>query len=147
MVRGATEANAGRGSTAALIREYTQTQNQLRYGNRLGDAQMQAASDSVAENLLRDVLGEATDGWPAGQVPDITRIAESDARAVGKTLFNRDPSDTAAELQQNAAWSGTLLFSLLGSDQTGRLLGTGASGQLDTLNDVRDVLFAYVSPD
>ena len=48
-------------------------------------------------------------------------------------------------LFRSSAWSGALLFSLLRSDQTGRLLGTGTEGQLDTLNDLRDVLFAYVS--
>lgn len=144
-LRGATEANADRGSMAALIREYTQTQNQLRYGTRLTVPQMQAASDAVAEGMLADVLGERASEWKRGDVPDITRIAEADAKAVGKSLFNRSLTDTAAELQQNSAWSGTLLFSLLRSDQTGRLLGTGTSGQLDTLNDLRDVLFAYVS--
>ena len=146
-LRGATEANADRGSMAALIREYTQTQSQLRYGTRLSGPQMQAASDAVAEGMLADVLGEKASEWKRGDVPDITRIAVADATAVGGALFGadagRDPLDTA--FAANAAWSGTLLFSLLRSDQTGRLLATGTSGQLDTLNDLRDVLFAYLS--
>ena len=40
-LRGATEANANRGSMAALIRAYTDTQYRLRYGKGITDAQMQ----------------------------------------------------------------------------------------------------------
>ncbi len=144
-LRGATEANAGRGSLSALIRSYSATQYQLRYGVQMPDGRMQEASDAVAENLLRDLLGEpqADDGWPVGQVPDIGRIADADATAVGRVLFNIQ-GDTAAP-PSNSAWSGALLFSLLRSDQTNRLLGAGTAGTLDTLSDLRDVLFAFVS--
>ncbi len=149
-LRGAAEANADRGAFSDLIRTYTETQYQLRYGTTLPAGKMQEASDAVARNLLADLMGdndkpESPIRWPQGQVPDIGRIAFADARAVGAILFNRDLNDTAAELQQNSAWSGALLFSLLNSNQTGRLLNTGSSGTLDTLNDVRDVLYAAAS--
>lgn len=144
-LRGATEANAGRGAMSALIRAYTDTQHRLRYGTTAGE--MQEASDEVAKNLLKDLLGESDDGWPVGQVPDISRIADADASAVGEALFGpasgHDPQDTA--FLNNSAWSGTLLFSLLRSDQTNRLLGAGTAETLDTLSDVRDVLYAFVS--
>ncbi len=143
-LRGATEANAGRGAMSALIRAYTESQYQLRYGTVLDAAQMQVASNAVASNLLKDLLGENPQ-WPAGQVPDITRIAFADATAVGSVLFDIDKTDTAAADQQNSAWSGALLFSLLGSDQTGRLASTGTAGAVDTLNDLRDVLYAAMS--
>ena len=142
-LRGATEANADRGAMAALIRTYTDTQYQLRYGVPMPAGKMQEASNEIAKRLLSDLVGDNPLEWPKGQVPDIARIALADARAVGAVLFNGDLNDTAAELQQNSAWSGSLLFSLLRSDQTGKLVSTGASGSIDTLNDVRDVLYAY----
>jgi len=149
-LRGATEANAGRGAMSALIREYTAKQIELRYGKTITDAQMQLASDQVARNLIRDLIGPATDEWPTGKVPDIERIARADATAVGTVLFStqygmpgRDDSDTP--LTSNAAWSGTLLFGLLRSDQAGRLVNQGNLGQLDTLTDLRDVLYAHRS--
>ncbi|HRK56996.1 MAG TPA: calcium-binding protein, partial [Burkholderiaceae bacterium] len=142
-LRGATEANAGRGAMAALIRAYTETQYQLRYGTALPGGLMQVASNAVAQNLIDDLLGRNAPLWPAGQVPDIARIAEADAVAVGTQLFGI-AGDTSAP-PTNSAWSGTLLFTMLGSDQTGRLIGAGAAGALDTLNDVRDILFAAVA--
>jgi Ca2+-binding RTX toxin-like protein len=144
---GATEANSNRGAMSMLIREFTATQYRLRYGKELAAGQLQAASDAVAEGMLADILGdsESIDGWPRGKIPDIDRIARADATAVGRVLFNTDPNDTAAELQSNAAWAGALLFTPLRSDQTGRLIGTGTPDTLDTLNDLRDVLYAAVS--
>ncbi|MES2634685.1 MAG: putative Ig domain-containing protein [Pseudomonadota bacterium] len=144
-LRGAAEANSGRGAFSELIRSYTTTQYQLRYGESLSAGKMQEASNAVAQNLIDDLLGRNAPVWPKGQVPDIDRIGLADATAVGQVLFNRDPSDTAAELQQNSAWSGSLLFSLLNSNQTNRLVSTGVSGSIDTLNDVRDVLYAAVA--
>ena len=141
-LRGATEANAGRGAMSELIRAYTSTQAQLRYGVNVGAIDMQRASDAVAKNLLRDLFGERA-GTNRGEVPSITQIAVQDANAVGEILFKRDESDTA--FTRNSAWSGTLLFSLLRSDQTGRLTSTGNGSSIDTLNDWRDVLYAYKS--
>ncbi|WGT63742.1 putative Ig domain-containing protein [Variovorax paradoxus] len=144
-LRGATEANAGRGTMAELIRTYTETQYQLRYGAAVPSGKMQEASDAVAQNLLDDLLGR-NPPWPIGQVPDIDRIGQADATAVGRVLFNADPLDTAAEGQQNSAWAGALLFGPLGNDQTGRLTSTGSSTSgVDSLNDLRDVLYAAVS--
>lgn len=143
-LRGATEANANRGAFSALIRAYTETQSQLRFGVKPDGLTMQAASNQIAENLMRDLLGESPD-WQIALVPDINRIAKADATAVGEALFNQDQQDTSAALKQNSAWSGTLLFSILGSNQTGRLTSTGMTSGLDTLNDLRDVLYACVS--
>lgn len=44
-LRGATEANAGRGAMAELIRTYTATQYRLRYGAAITPQQMQQASN------------------------------------------------------------------------------------------------------
>ena len=73
---------------------------------------MQEASNEIAKRLLSDLVGDNPLEWPKGQVPDIARIALADARAVGAVLFNGDLNDTAAELQQNSAWSGSLLFTV-----------------------------------
>jgi len=141
---GATEANAGRGAFSALIRGYTETQSQLRYG----DAQsglMQAASDAVARAVIDDVRG-VEDVTKRGLIPSIGEIADQDAVQVGTVLFSRTDGDTAHPNRRNAAWSGALLFSLLNSDQTGRLTSTGASATaVDTANDWRDVLFSLIS--
>ncbi|MGE0098240.1 MAG: hypothetical protein AB7S86_07805 [Hydrogenophaga sp.] len=74
-------------------------------------------------------------------------INASDARAVGRVVFGPEngKSDSDIAFTQNSAWSGTLLFGLLGSNQNGRLMGTGTAGQIDALNDVRDVFYAYLS--
>ena len=139
--KGATEANAGRGAFSTLIREYTNAQYAMRVG---GTPNTQAASDAVAINVLDDLFGRNT---PAtrGIVPTIDQIAANDARAVASTLFGANKLDTA--FTQNAAWSGTLLFSLLNSNQTGRLIASGSSISLDTVNDWRDVLFAKIALD
>lgn len=146
-LRGATEANAGRGSMSELIRVYSDTQAQLRYGENISVKQMQEASDEVAKNLLKNLFGEGDNGLDDyAQIPDIVTISEDDAKAVGKILFNRNVNDTAAEEQANSAWSGTLLFTQLTSDQSYRLMSTGDDKlAVDSLNDWRDVLYAYVS--
>jgi Ca2+-binding RTX toxin-like protein len=143
-LRGATEANADRGSMAAIIRDFTNEEYRLRYGSNASEDDMQRASDTVAGNLIADLLGERR-GWVRGDVPDIDRIAFSDATGVGEVLFNADRDDTAAEKGQNSAWAGTLLFNLLRNDQTGRLYSTADGDELDTLNDFRDVLYAASS--
>lgn len=134
-LRGATEANAGRGSMSALIREYTAAQIRLRYGQTVEITDMQRASDAVAKKLIEDLLGE-TDQWPRGKVPDIERIANRDALAVGEVLFrtvgglpSRDDNDTPAT--QNSAWSGALLFGLLKSDQAMRLMAIEDTNRID----------------
>ena len=67
-LRGATEANAGRGSMSALIRSYSESQYQLRYGASVPIGKMQEASDEVARNLINDLLGNNRPTWPRGHV-------------------------------------------------------------------------------
>jgi|JI10StandDraft_1071094.scaffolds.fasta_scaffold26575_5 serralysin len=142
-LRGATQANKGEGAFSDLIRGYTNTQYQLRYKEVLSDEKMQEASNKVAENLIRDLLGEGE--YIRGTVPAIEVIAKADAPGVGFILFNGDKEDTPAEKKANSAWSGTLLFEILTSDQTYRLVSTGDTQKIDTLADLRDVLFAHQS--
>jgi Ca2+-binding RTX toxin-like protein len=146
-LRGATEANAGRGSMSELIRVYSSTQAMLRYGETVSESKMQEASNEVAKNLLKYLFDEVNDNEDTyAIIPKIEDIADKDATAVGKILFNRDSNDTAASEEANSAWSGTLLFTQLTSDQSYRLMSKGDNPlAVDSLNDWRDVLYAYVS--
>lgn len=130
---GAAQVNAGQGIFSEFIRTFTNRQGELRYGEAFSDDEMQLASNQVAINAINNMR---VDGW---ELPNLQTIAEADAAGVGETLFYSDPNDSAST--QNSAWSGTILFSMLGSDQTGKLLG--GDNQFNTLNDLRDVLFAY----
>ena len=144
--RGAEEANSGQGAYAALIRTYTERQMQLRgldYTSQL----IQDASNRVAEKAVLDFLGMAgtdrllSDGsW---LLPSMADIANNDATGVGEVLFDSlSIDDTARSDTQNSAWSGTVLFSALNSDQTDRLMAAGGAG-FDVLDDLKNILFAY----
>lgn len=135
-LQGASQANTGSGVYATLIRAYTQAQAQLRMGAPVSDALMQSASNAVGDALF------ATIQSLGGQVPNIGTIAEDDATAVGNTIFKPTIPNDSASLS-NAGWSGTLLFSMLGSDQTSRLLANQSG--VTKLDDLRNVLFGLYS--
>lgn len=146
---GAAQANAGVGVYSAFIREYSKLQMTLR-GVVYSDVLMQQASNQVALNAFSDILGEIPQTaservpQPDGSVtaPTIEEIAFNDATGVGKVLFQGVPQDSAY-VPENSGWSGTILFSALGSDQTWRLLGVDQStAKFDTLDDLRNVLFS-----
>ncbi|SDC09137.1 hypothetical protein [Acinetobacter boissieri] len=145
-LRGATEANAGRGVMSELIRVYSDMQAQLRYNEHVSIDLMQKASDAVTKKMLLNLFGEGDDPASYSEIPAIDKIGNTDATAVGEVLFNRDLKDSASRDGGNAAWSGTLLFTLLRNDQTWRLIGRGNSPlKIDSLNDWRDILYAYYS--
>jgi trimeric autotransporter adhesin len=140
-LRGATEANADRGPFSALIRGYTESQAGLR-GLTSTQVDLQRVSDQIAENFIAELLGEV-DNSVKGVLPSIDRIAERDATGVRAILFSGNRTDTS--YTSNSAWSGTLLFSLLRSDQTNKLCSTGDATSIDTLSDLRDIIYAFVS--
>jgi Ca2+-binding RTX toxin-like protein len=131
---GAAKANAGVGVYSALIRNYTSAQAQLRLGHPVDALTMQTASNDVAKNVANTILASHL-------VPTIDEISQDDAPAVGEDVFSSIPQDSART--HNAGWSGALLFSMLGSDQTWRLLSDNHS--VSTVDDMRNVLFAAVS--
>ncbi|MBV1929405.1 MAG: hypothetical protein KUG81_07840 [Gammaproteobacteria bacterium] len=144
---GAYLVNTGQGGFSDLIRYYTQRQGQLHFGEAEGagsfvayGGDMQLASDEVARRALESILTNKDNR--EGQVPLLSQLAKNDATAVGNVLFARDTADTA--FANNAAWSGTPLFSMLGSDQTGLLL-RGRDGDtsevFDTIEDLRNLIF------
>ena len=78
--KGATEANSVRGAFSTLIREYTNAQYELRYGETLSSSLLQQASDAVAENVLNSLL-PTNQSSPQGVIPTINEIAANDAKA------------------------------------------------------------------
>lgn len=99
---------------------------------------MQIASNEVARNAIKDILKTENNSL----LPTLEQIAEKDATGVGDALF-KDAIPTDSAFLNNAAWSGTVLFTGLGSDQSWRLLGSGSSGELDAVSDLKDILFAF----
>ncbi len=69
------------------------------------------------------------------------QLASSDASIAGGILFSESPVGDSA-IDANAGWSGSVLFSMFGTDETERLLSAGNANQFDTLEDLRNVLFA-----
>lgn len=131
----ATNANAGIGEVSVLIRSYTQQQGALR-GLTISEQMIQQASNVVAVNTIKAIIANN------GVLPTIEQIAGYDAKGVADTLFATTlPNDSA--FQNNAAWAGSILFPGLGSDQTGNLLG--GDGQVNTVGDLKDVLFGYAA--
>ncbi|EPJ48883.1 MAG: hypothetical protein OFPII_04190 [Osedax symbiont Rs1] len=141
-LEGAAEANANRGGYALLIREYSKRQMELR-DIPYSDALMQAASNRVAVKALTDIVKsrrELSDGsW---LFPTLDEIADEDASGVGEILFAKLSEKDSARGETNAGWSGTILFSALGSNQTKRLHAAGGDG-LDRLDDFKNILFAF----
>ena len=140
---GAAEVNAGRGAFSEVIRAYSRRQMELR-GISYSDSLMQDASNAVAKNALEDILFgidrlQADGTW---LFPTIDDIAVNDATGVGQTLFVSLGEDTAGGLT-NSAWSGTILFSALGSNQTNRLTSGRRINKTHTLNSGQISTIAY----
>jgi hypothetical protein len=84
-LRGATEANAGHGAFSELIRSYTETQYQLRYGKSIPTGKMQEASDAVAQNLIDDLRGKNLSTWECAKCSLIGRCGRcctADAQSI-----------------------------------------------------------------
>jgi Ca2+-binding RTX toxin-like protein len=136
---GAVKVNKGEGAFSTFIREYTARQFELRFGSSSMEtviAQMQAVSDAIAVRVIRDdILANE------GVLPSMEQLADSDASVAGEILFaSLGPEDSA--FSSNSGWSGAILFSMFGTDESDRLLSEGEAKKLDTLGDLRDVLFA-----
>jgi Ca2+-binding RTX toxin-like protein len=131
---GAAQANGNTGPYAEVIRGYTRRQAELR-GVSVTDQLMQEASNEVARRVLTQIRDQ-------GQL-SLLDIANSDAPGVGETVFPDKVGDTVFDV--NSAWAGSLLFLPLGSNQSWRLFSSGAANAVDTLDDWKNILFAYDS--
>lgn len=136
---GAVKVNKGEGAFSTFIREYTARQFELRFGSSSMDVvidQMQAVSDAIAVRVVRDdILANE------GILPTMEQLADSDASIAGMMLFASLGSNDSA-VSSNSGWSGAVLFSMFGTDESDRLLSGGDTNKLDTLGDLRDVLFS-----
>lgn len=131
-----TDANAGIGAASVLIRSYTQRQGELR-GLHFTDDKVQQASNAVAMKAFQEIIDNN------GVLSNLKTIADNDATAIGETLYGNTALRTDSAFINNAAWSGNVLFSGLGEDQSWRLLGVKEDGAVNTVSDLKDVLFAY----
>ncbi len=136
---GAVLVNSGESVFSTLIRKYTARQLELHYGQGAAENvinQMQNASDEIAQQVvLNDIFRNS------GLLPSIEEIANRDAAIVGGILFGQS-SETDSAIAFNAGWSGSILFSIFGTDETDRLLSAGRKNEFDTLEDFRNLLFA-----
>jgi RTX calcium-binding nonapeptide repeat (4 copies) len=131
-----TDANAGIGAASVLIRSYTQRQGELR-GLHFTDEKVQQASNAVAMKAFKEILDNN------GLLTSLDKIANNDATAIGSTLYEFTVLNQDSAFKNNAAWSGNVLFSGLGEDQSWRLLGVKEDGAVNTVSDLKDVLFTY----
>ena len=83
-LRGAAEVNANQGGNFNnFIRSYTKAQFQQRYGQELSDAQLQSASDRIADRVLGIIVSQ-------GVLPSINDIAGIDFTVTANLIFNGD---------------------------------------------------------
>ena len=137
--QGAEKVNRGQGSFSTMIRTYSDTQGELRYGSIFGAEMMQKASNKIGSRAFDQIIENQSDD--IFTIPSMNDIAIYDAIGVGEILFSRDKDDSAHQSKENSAWSGVPLFSVLGSDQTARILNNGQQDSFDTLTDLRDRMF------
>ena len=127
-----TDANAGIGAASVLIRSYTQRQGELR-GLHFTDEKVQQASNAVAMKAFEEIINNN------GLLTPLDKIANNEATAIGKTLYEFTARSNDSAFTNNAAWSGNILFSGLGSDQSWRLLGDENDHAVNTVSDLRDI--------
>ncbi|KMQ88050.1 hemolysin-type calcium-binding region [Lasius niger] len=121
-VGGAEKINANEGSFSYYTREFNRIQYELQKGAPAPDweQRIQAASDSIAENFVKTLLGvdlanhpdaPLPDNPPAeAAVPDIHTVGLIDAGAAASKIFT-DSSSTGRS--DYAPWVGTTLFTKL----------------------------------
>lgn len=88
-----------------FIREYTSQQYLLRKSTPLDLADLQLASNKIAEAFAKDILNEPTGVNPTHALPTLDRIRDYDAGQTAAEIFDDNFSP----------WAGTLLFPFLES--------------------------------
>lgn len=108
-LKGAVYVNGDNGAAAEFIRQYTRQQYRIRYGQELSDAQLQTASNSIAEAVFASLYDSVTDlgnGLYSLDVPAIAVIAEKDAGRIAAEIFSGN----------RQGWAGDPLFVSLNFD-------------------------------
>lgn len=135
-------ANAGTGIHSTFIRTYTAIEFQLRVGRPPTEQEMQLSSNGVAFNLLQNLKAS---GYT---IPTIGELAAEDAASIGRHLYENILGTKDTAFSQNSAWSGALGFNMLGGQapyESWRLVNSGGSNNLDTVDDLKNVLYAAYS--
>lgn len=96
--KGAADVNRGQGTFSNFIRDYTNEQVLIRNGDRLTSAQLDAASDSIAIDLVANIIANN------GRIPTIREIGQYDITNTANSIFGGN----------EAGWSGNPLFVMLG---------------------------------
>lgn len=145
-LKGALMVNAGQGRFSSFIRLYTQRQLAL-HGGDFTEAEVGALMQRSSDRIGEAVIKEGILGADNGELVTMDVIAERDAQQALTIVFaSIDPADSA--VRDGAAWSGTVLFPMFAkpgvtcADETARLLQEGQAGEVSTLEDLRNVLFA-----
>ena len=121
---GAGDVNSGTGF-AALASEYTARMGALFFGEEFSAANLQKASNAIASEIFISILSPELRG-----LPTMDSIAEDDAaEAIGPDLYNNPEIPVELQLPAGdsgavsaigsgpAGWAGSLMFSLVNSDQ------------------------------
>ena len=98
-LRGAAEVNANAGSQSDFIRAYNKAQVEARTGQTLSDAEMDAVSNAVAQEVYDKLMS-----GPTAEFPTIDALASDDAAPAAETIFE----------ENTGGWAGNHLFLLLG---------------------------------
>jgi len=96
---GAEKVNRGFGAFSTFIREYTNSQSQIRTGETLSTGELDAASDAIGDAVLKDILKN-------GVLPTLEELGINDANKTAQSLFDGSL----------AVWSGNVLFPFLGDN-------------------------------
>lgn len=147
-LQGAIQENGGEGVFSALIHGYTSTQAALNGVGSVGNLDLQDASNAVADEFFATLEAALAFHNQTGQplvMPSLDVIASDDASAIGSTLFAN--LTTSSALSANAAWSGTLMFSMLGNYQLYRLYDAAGpdTGGVLTVGSFKNVVYAVES--
>lgn len=116
-VRGAIDVNSNADTYfAQFIRDYTQKQYEIRYGegsitpSNL-EIKIQNASNDIALNLVDDILGNSQNHQnPNHELPSIDIIGRIDAAGAASQVFNGFEESGG----NYSPWAGTILFPFLG---------------------------------
>nr|WP_295238202.1 calcium-binding protein [uncultured Brevundimonas sp.] len=95
--RGAEKVNRSEDSFSAFIRAYTSIQKEIRDGTPLTKAELDAASNAIALEVVTQIIA-------TGQLPTLADLRDADAGETAARFFDGD----------HAVWSGNILFPFLG---------------------------------
>jgi hypothetical protein len=110
-IGGARFINNNDGPFANLIREYTAIQYKLRYGDTLDFTELNAASNNIGSNFIKEWIPLNSADQASAVVPNISVTGNNDAGPVAATVFNRDGGDNSSP------WAGTVFFTMLGDPE------------------------------